>query len=95
LCFYKKFGDGSRLFPEVGKFGPGVFIIIIVFLVSGFVEVLYDGCIIAIICNYLFNNLLFGFLLSSFNLYEFVLLIRCLMAACLFSGGGGDKSLWG
>ena len=61
----------------------------------GFVGLFDNGCLVAVICNYLFYNLLFCFLLSSFNLYEFILLTRCLMSTCFYAGVGGVARVMG
>jgi hypothetical protein len=50
--------------PEICELGPGFLVVSYIVFVSGFVELLDNGCIVTIVSDYLFDNVLFGSLVS-------------------------------
>jgi hypothetical protein len=84
---FQKFSDDSCLPPNVGKFGPGVFIVVCIILVSRFAGLFDDGCVIAIVSDYLFNNVLsmfFASIAQSVGVYS----IDHVSNSCLFMFSG-------
>jgi hypothetical protein len=86
-AFLWKVNDDSCLPPKVGKFGPGVFVVICIILVSGFVGLFDDGCVVAIVSDYLFNDVLF-MLFASITQSVGVHSIDHVFDSCVFMSGG-------